>query len=117
MKTLSLILVLPVVCIAGCRKSNEPKRELRPAYPIGSTEFKNATPAQFHTMEVGMDEKAVLAAVGEPHSKNNLWPLGKMKPEPVGVRYTYRLEDQAGVIWIDFDTNKCVTGIFWRDRD
>jgi hypothetical protein len=64
-----------------------------------------------------MDEAAVLTAVGEPHSKNNLWPLGQMNSGPAGVRYTYRLEGQAGVVWVDFDMNKYVTGISWTDRD
>jgi hypothetical protein len=117
MKTLSLILVLAVVCMAGCRESNETKRELQPAYPLGSTEFNSATPEKFQTLKVGMEEKGVLAAVGEPLSKKNFMPLGQFPSEPVGVRYTYSLEGEAGVVWIDFDTNKQVTGIFWRDRD
>jgi hypothetical protein len=117
MRTLLLIIVLAIACIVGCRKSNEPKSEPQPAYPIGSTRFNDATPAEFHVLKIGMDEGTVLAAVGEPLLKNDLEPLGKMNSGPVGVRYTYRLDDQAGIVWIDFDMNKNVTGIFWRDRD
>jgi len=63
----------------------------------------------------GMTEDAVLSVLGEPMGVRDLWAPGDRST--VGTRHTYVLEDDAGVVWIDFDLEMKVTGIFWRDRD
>jgi len=64
-----------------------------------------------------MDEEAVLAAIGEPTSKQPMHSPGQFKKPPVGQRCAYLLQEGEGVVWIDLDMDKNVTGIFWRKRD
>jgi hypothetical protein len=115
MKVFSIFLVLIGICLASCRKETSPKSSNQPAYPINSSEFKNATPPRFHDLINGMTEDAVLKVIGEPMVVNDLWAPGDRSV--VGRRHTYILEDDAGVVWIDFDLEMKVTGIFWRDHD
>lgn len=115
MKAFSIFFVLISICLASCRKETSPKRSNLPSYPNNSSEFKNATPPRFHDLMNGMTEDAVLSGLGEPMAVKDLWAPGDCIT--VGRRHTYLLEDDAGVVWIDFDLEMKVTGIFWRDRD
>jgi hypothetical protein len=51
----------------------------------------------------------------KPSHVSSLWPPGQFDMT-AGKRYTYRLGEGTGIVWIDLDTNMQVTGIFWRDR-
>jgi hypothetical protein len=115
MKVFSIFLVLISICLISCQKETPPKRSNLPSYPSNSSEFKNATPPRFHDLMNGMSEDTVLSILGEPTAVRDLWAPGDRST--VGRRYTYLLEDDAGVVWIDFDLEMKVTGIFWRDRD
>ena len=115
MKAFSILLVLISICLTSCQKEIPPKRSNQPSYPSNSSEFKNATPPQFHDLMKGMTEDAVLGVLGEPTAVSDLWAPGDRST--VGRLYTYLLEDDAGVVWINFDLERKVTGIFWRDHD
>jgi hypothetical protein len=66
--------------------------------------------------KLGLTEEAVLQAVGQPSHVGSLWSPGQFD-KTAGKRYTYRLSERTGMVWIDVDTNMQVIGIFWRDRD
>jgi hypothetical protein len=63
----------------------------------------------------GMTEDDVLKIIGEPIAVSDLWEPGDRSI--VGKLHTYILEDDAGVVWINYDLEKKVTGIFWRDHE
>jgi hypothetical protein len=117
----SLLLTIVVaagMCPVSCRPGNSADHgSAGPAYELGSPEFVRHTPSEFHQLKVGLAKEAVLEAVGNPNRASDLVPLGRMGKPPVGHRYTYFLNDKGGIVWVDFDTDMHVTGIFWRDRD
>jgi len=115
MKAFSIFLVLLSICLTSCQKEKSPTRSNLPSYPSNSSEFKNATPPRFHDLMNGMTEDDVLSVLGEPTAISDLWAPGDRST--VGTLYTYLLEDDAGVVWIDFNLEMKVTGIFWRDCD
>ncbi len=86
-----------------------------PAYGFGSPEFEEHAPPQFQQLRLGLTEEAVVETVGKPRHVSRLWPPGQMD-KSAGKRYSYSLEG-GGVVWVDFDTDSHVTGIYWRDRD
>lgn len=118
MKSLPLILVVVGGMVSvSCRSGKLTEHYVaRPAYECGSTEFVKHTPPQFQQLKLGLTEAAVVETVGKPGHVSSLWPPGQMD-KPMGTRYTYSLEEGAGVVWVDLDTDSHVTGIFWRDRD
>ncbi|MHC1763451.1 MAG: hypothetical protein AB9869_03970 [Verrucomicrobiia bacterium] len=118
MKWLLLVLAVLTLGTTGChRERRVESRAALPACPIGSADFTNATPPQFHALKLGMAEDAVLGAVGKPDSELNLWSAGRMGEPPVGKQLAYRLEPGRGVVWVDLDEERRVSGVFWRDRD
>ena len=118
-----MLLTLTIVVVAGmcsvsCRSDKSADHGVAgPAHELGSAEFVEHTPPQFHHLKLGLAEEAVLEAVGKPNNVGDLLPLGQMGKPAVGKRYTYSLKEGAGIVWVDFDTKMHATGIFWRDRD
>jgi hypothetical protein len=116
MKISLLIISLISLCLISCTTKPSDQWKPSPAYPIDSAEFRNATPSKFHNLTPGITEEVVLKSIGEPTSKSDFYAAGKLGHPPVGKRYAYLL-DEGGVVWVDFDLDMQVTGIFWRDRD
>ncbi len=119
MKTsMTLLLMIAVAaCAISCQPHETAGRDTAPpAYAVGSAEFDRNAPPRFHSLAVGMNEEMVSRVVGRPTTERPLMALGQMG-KAVGKRQSYSLGEARGIVWVDYDTNQCVTGVFWRERD
>jgi len=124
----SLLFALTLVAAAGmglvsCRSgksANEyatpPKYITQPLYESGTTKFLENTPPQFHQLQLGQTEEAVVKAVGKPDEVKNIEPVGEFGKPPVGKFYIYWLGERNGLVFVRFDTNMQVTGISSQGR-
>jgi len=119
----SLLFALTMVaaagmCLVSCRSGKPANKYIPPRhYASGTTTFLENTPPQFHQLQLGQTEEAVVKAVGKPNHVSSIFTATLMGKPPVGKLYTYSQNEGRGAVWIYFDTNMCVTGIIWRDRE
>lgn len=119
-----VVLVMCFFSLISCSHGKSAPRTKAPVYQIGSAEFNNATPSEFHDLKIGMSEEDVIKAVGKPNSRLDLSQLsqGKSKGWQSGYYLDRMIEKipegpghelKSGTVYVLYDKGTKVTGIFY----